>query len=146
MPLQISSESKEKLINRIKQNEGFEPCIYTDSRGYKTVGFGRNLDTKGLTLEESIYLLNNDLKDCERNLLKYLKDIYSSVNDARKTVLIELCFNLGITGLMQFKKFLSCLSKKDYESARLEMLDSIWAKQVGGRADRLAHVMETGVL
>ena len=48
-----------------------------------------------------------------------------------------MCFNLGITRLKKFKKFLTALSEKDWELAATEMMDSRWATQVKQRAVRL---------
>ena len=48
-----------------------------------------------------------------------------------------MCFNLGITRLLKFKKFLGALESKDYKTASEEMMDSRWATQVGPRAVRL---------
>ena len=46
-------------------------------------------------------------------------------------------FNLGITRLLKFKKFLAALEQHDWETAAVEMMDSRWATQVGPRATRL---------
>ena len=50
-------------------------------------------------------------------------------------------FNLGYDRLSKFKKFLYALKKGLYEDAANEMLDSLWAKQVGNRATQLAALM-----
>jgi len=48
-----------------------------------------------------------------------------------------MAFNLGITRLLNFKKFLGALELKHYKTAAEEMMDSRWATQVGPRATRL---------
>ena len=53
-------------------------------------------------------------------------------------------FNLGLTRLLKFKKFLAALEKKDYETAAIEMMDSRWAVQVKGRANRLRDKILSG--
>ena len=55
-----------------------------------------------------------------------------------------MCFNLGIGRLLNFRNFLSALQSGDHKAAAAEMLDSLWAKQVGARAQRLALQIETG--
>ena len=61
-----------------------------------------------------------------------------------KRVLANMCFNLGITRLLKFKKFLGALESKDYKTASEEMMDSRWATQVGPRADRLKQRVSNG--
>ena len=66
------------------------------------------------------------------------------MDDARLGVLIEMCYNLGLSGLAGFKKMLAAVEAGDYKKAAKEMLDSKWAFQVKGRAVELAKIMETG--
>ena len=56
-----------------------------------------------------------------------------------------MCFNMGITKLMTFKKMLRALDGADYAAAAKEMLNSRWAEQVKGRAAYLAGVMTSGI-
>ena len=56
-----------------------------------------------------------------------------------------MCFNMGIDTLLEFKNTLSFMQAGDYNSAANGMLSSLWAKQVGLRADNLAVMMRTGV-
>lgn len=55
-----------------------------------------------------------------------------------------MCFNVGVSGLLAFKRMLAACERGDYGRAAEEMLDSKWAKQVGGRADELARMMQEG--
>ena len=64
---------------------------------------------------------------------------------ARAEVLINMAFNLGITGLLKFRRALDAVRVDDYEAAATHMLDSRWASQVGRRAVELARQMRTGV-
>ena len=52
-----------------------------------------------------------------------------------------MIFNLGLTKLLNFKKFLGAMELGDYETAGKEMLDSRWAKQTPNRAKRMAERM-----
>jgi lysozyme len=58
--------------------------------------------------------------------------------------LVDMGFNLGVPRLMKFKRMWEAIEREDFEWAASEMLNSRWANQVGGRADRLAKVMEDG--
>jgi lysozyme len=64
--------------------------------------------------------------------------------DARRGVLVNMAYNLGVTGLLSFKKMLSAYKKGAFVEAAQHMLDSKWAKQVGDRAKRLAEQMRSG--
>lgn len=122
----------EKLKEILIKHEGSEQYAYEDSLGYITVGIGRCLDRrkgKGLSKREQLYLLQNDIDDCKRQLDPFVW--YQNLDDVRKCVMIELCFNLGIHGLMGFKKMIAAIKKNDFETAMMELLDSKWATQVG---------------
>jgi lysozyme len=58
-------------------------------------------------------------------------------------VLTEMVFNLGKTGLSEFKNFLAHIKQRDFDAASEEMLRSAWAKQVGDRAKTLAAVIKS---
>lgn len=101
-----------------------------------------NLDDKGLIREEAFALLDNDIAEVVRHLEQV--DEYHALDDARQTVLANMCFNLGFYGLMGFRKMWLALARHDYHEAAKQMLDSRWARQVGHRADELAQIMRTG--
>ena len=109
-----------------------------------TIGVGRNLDSLGLTEDEVMYLLTNDIVRCDKELLHNFK-WYSEMCRARQDAMINLCFNLGITRLLTFKKALQAMADKDYVKAADEFLDSKWATQVGSnRSDDIACMIRTG--
>lgn len=74
-----------------------------------------------------------------------LKEYYwfTTLDDIRQKVVIDMAFNLGVNGVLSFKNMIQALKEKDYDKAAEEMLDSLWAEQVGNRADRLAKMMRT---
>ena len=67
-----------------------------------------------------------------------------ALSPERQAVLVNMAFNLGIAGLLAFKRMLAACERGEYAAAAREMLDSVWAKQVGARAVRLAEQMRTG--
>lgn len=69
---------------------------------------------------------------------------WRGLDEVRKAILINMCFNLGLPRLMTFRKMLKALEDRNYELAAKEMLDSKWAKQVGNRAIELSEMMRTG--
>lgn len=132
-----------ELIDQIKRDEGLRLSPYKDSLGKLTIGYGRCLDTKGISKDEAEYLLANDLHEVQISLAEKLPWI-TDLTLARQAVLYNMAFNMGVPGLLKFKETLADIKAGFYASAAKEMLDSLWAKQVGPRAVRLARQMETG--
>lgn len=133
----------EKLAARIRKNEGLSYLPYRCSAGALTIGYGHNLDARGISIEAAELLLKQDLEIAEKEV-KNAFIWWPKLDDARLGVLIEMCYNLGISRLVGFKKMLSALEEGDYKKAAKEMLDSKWAFDVKGRARELAEIMQTG--
>ena len=64
--------------------------------------------------------------------------------EARRGVLIEMAYQMGLAGLLGFKRFLAAAREGRWADAAREMLDSRWARQTPERAERLAEIMEEG--
>jgi len=134
------------LKSQLLREEGAESCAYQDSLGYWTIGVGRLIDSRkggGLSPDEIDYLLDNDIKRNYEAVLAALPWI-EKLNDARQAVLIGMAFQMGLKGLLQFKRTLGSIEDGHYSEAAAEMMDSAWAKQTFGRAARMAKQMETG--
>lgn len=113
-------------------------------KGNLTLGIGRNLDSMGITVDESRYLVRNDIKRVSSELDKAIP-WWSGLAEARQRVLADMCFNMGITKLLGFHDTLNYTKAGDYVSAARSMLSSLWAKQTGRRADDDAGLMERGL-
>ena len=135
--------NRELLIYELSRDEAVRTKPYKDSVGKLTIGVGRNLDDKGLSKAEINILLNNDINDCESDLDRELP-WWRQLSDNRQRVLLNMCFNLGIPWLKGFKNMLRDVQNGLYDQAAVEMIDSLWARQVGGRAVRLAKLMKNG--
>jgi lysozyme len=133
----------EDLKDQLIRHEGLRLTVYDCPAGYKTIGVGRNLEGKGITEEEAMYLLDNDIKDFQESLSRELP-WFDSLDECRKNILTNMAFNLGISGLLKFKNTLLAVENKDWEEAASQMLDSKWAQQVGGRALELSGLMKSG--
>jgi len=122
---------------------------YKCSEGYLTIGFGRNIETNGISEAEAEFMLTNDLIACENELKD--EGWYNQLDETRRAVVLNMAFNLGKPTLLKFSKFIGRLSDNDYEGASKEMItgsdgvsESKWASQVGKRAYELAEQMRTG--
>jgi len=133
------------LLDMIKRHEGVRSKVYVCSGGYETIGVGRNISETGLGLDnkEIEYLLSNDIL----RIRKELEDEYpwfSRLDTVRQDALIDMSFNLGQTVLRKFKNALHAMSKKQYEQAADEFMDSRWSKQVGNRAVEVTNMIKYG--
>lgn len=147
------------VCQRLIIHEGLRLQPYFCSKKKLTIGVGRCIETNPFTAEEekvigdwqhgitkcsAMYLLQNDIKKIYKGLktkLKFFKDL----DEERQYALIDMAFNLGIDGLLQFKKMLKAIEKGEYKIASRECLNSKYAKDVGQRAQRIASTIETGV-
>jgi lysozyme len=117
------------------------------SGGPWTIGYGHAgadvLPTMRWTRDEADRTLRHDADAACTDLddrLPWWRDL----DPVRQDALANACFNLGITKLLGFKNTLRLLQDGQYEAAAGGMLQSLWARQVGDRAKRLAHMIETG--
>jgi len=137
-----------KLLELIKEqlvrHEGLRLTPYRCTADKLTIGIGRNLDDCGISQSEAYIMLINDIMNCEKQLQAKIPDIYNGLDEVRKSVLLNMCFNLGISGLLGFKNTLAFVKAGDWERAANNMLVSKWAKQVGRRAIELSELMRKG--
>lgn len=133
----------DRVKERLRKAEGLRLKPYVCPAGKLTIGYGRNIQDKGISIGEAEYLLDNDIKNAYRELKQNLPWV-EDLSENRQIVLLDMCFNLGMTGLLGFKRTLSFIEKGDYLKASQEMLKSKWAKQVGKRAVELSDLMRLG--
>ncbi len=134
---------KKHLLKQIMNDEGLRLEPYKDTVGKLTIGYGRNLDDVGISEAEAEYLLRSDLRRTINNLDSKLS-WWRNLTRNRQCAIANMCFNLGVGGLLTFEKMLEALKEKDYPLAADEALDSLWAKQVGDRAKRIADLIRHG--
>lgn len=141
MPL--DHEGERRLRDQLTLHEGLQLQPYIDTVGKITIGVGRNLDDKGISEAEAQYLLFNDMEEVKKSLSIALPWT-AQLDEIRYRVIFDMCFNLGITRLLQFKNTLAAVKRGDYTEAASLMLQSKWAIQVRKRATRLAAMMRSG--
>lgn len=134
-----------KYKQMTKDFEGLRLKPYRCTAGKLTIGYGRNLDDVGITKTEADMLFERDFAAAESEVRRLCKEFGIDVDnliEQRFYVLTDMMFNLGYTRLSQFKKLLQALKNGLYEDAAKEMMDSLWAKQVGNRAITLYNLMK----
>jgi len=131
------------LEDQLRRDEKVVLKPYKDSVGKLTIGIGRNLDDVGISNAEASVLLANDIAAAEANLEREFPWTIG-LDPVRKGALLNMTFNMGIGGLAEFRDFLAKMQAGNYSAAAGAMLDSLWARQVGPRAQRLAIQIESG--
>lgn len=137
------------IYDQLRRDEGVRLKVYTDTVGKLTIGVGRNLTDKGISEQEAEAMLTADVMEVREALSKngyqyFLGDSDDDPEVVRYDVLVNMAFNMGIHGLLQFRIMLRAYRDGDWETAAAEMLRSKWATQVGDRAHRLSEQMRTG--
>ena len=136
------------LIEQLMTDEGRimkngRHICYQDSEGIWTVGYGRNIQERGLSEEEAQMLLRNDIVSAIDDLMDNFS-WFPHVGPTRQEVFINMMFNLGLDKFKEFRRMIAAAEIGDYEQVAVEMMDSKWARQVGERAVRLRDKMLAG--
>ncbi len=127
----------------LHSEEGFRSKPYRCSEGKLTIGIGWNLDA-GISWEEAVLVLRLQVQRI-RSSLKTRLPWFVDLNEARQAALVSMAFQIGASGLLAFKKTLELIKQGNYQTASREMLNSKWAQQTPGRAQRTAYMMRYGV-
>lgn len=135
--------NRDQLVKELVHDEGLRLKVYPDSEEVPTVGVGRNLRDVGISESEAFILLNNDIDRTVQDLDRELP-WWRQLDEMRQHVLLNMAFNLGVKGLVTFRTTLAFIKHGMYEDAAVSMLKSLWAKQVGVRAERLSQQMRDG--
>lgn len=145
-PESSNSEMLTKGVDQIKRHEGLVLNAYQDHLGYWTIGYGRLIDKRkggGISEKEAEMLLENDVSAVVSSLSRQIT-FWNRLNDPRKAVLMNMAFQMGVGGLMKFKRTLAMIEAGEYAQAADNMLTSLWAKQTPRRAKEMANQMRTG--
>ncbi|HBA9627248.1 TPA: glycoside hydrolase family protein [Escherichia coli] len=153
------------MTDMIRYDEGEKLTIYKDSEGYYTIGVGHLL-TKSPSKEQALIeldklvghkahgyineqesdkILNDDINKATQQIGKTeLFNTYTIVDSVRRAALINMVFQLGINGVLKFKKMIAYMNTRQFDKAADEALDSLWAKQTPNRAKRVTDVIRYG--
>ncbi|GAA6844248.1 hypothetical protein CHC108_01130 [Helicobacter pylori] len=131
----------------IVDSEGFSPSIYTDKTEHPTIGYGYNLSVysyegKRITKPQAYGLLTDILKENHKALLSY--GWYKNLDAMRRMVILDLSYNLGLSGLLKFKQFIKAIEDKNYALAVERLQKSPYFNQVRKRALRNMEILKLG--
>ena len=134
----------ENLIDRLKAHEGYRRFAYECSEGRLTIGYGTMIENGGHGIPEPI---------AEALLTDYVNVIYAQMsahrwftdlNQARQECIVEMCYQLGVEGVSEFKNMISSLKAEIWLGAAEHALDSLWARQTPARAAEVARRLAAG--
>ncbi|WP_248322050.1 glycoside hydrolase family protein [Caballeronia sp. Sq4a] len=139
----------------LRRDEGvrYLPYLDTASPPRHTTGVGHNLEVSPLpagwrfplTDAQVTQLLERDISATLGKLDRALP-WWRQMDEVRQRVLANMCFNMGLAGLLTFKNTLAAMQRGSYAVAAAGMKNSAWYGQVKQRAVRLCQAMETGVM
>lgn len=125
------------VVESIVRHEGFRSVPYPDPiHGWKRPTFGHGITY--ITEDESLYIVRKRVRHIAEQLQQALP-FWTRLPDEVKDVLIEMAYQMGVGGVLRFRKTLDALEHGDYAKAAEEMLDSKWAHQTPKRALELAE-------
>lgn len=137
----------------IKLEESFRSKPYYCSEQFPTVGYGERVGNKNdplpnitRTEKESLDFVRKRIADTITRLSTLQPIAWSKCNLQRQAILISMVYQLGFTGVSNFKKMWSAIESNNFEEASKQMLDSLWAKQTKNRALRHSKTMKDGSL
>lgn len=152
----MSSVDVITMVAELTRDEGEVLKVYDDKTGNllhtgmtiggnPTIGIGRNLAGQGISAAEASYLLTNDIQTATAALDANLP-WWENLDPVRQRVLVNMCFNLGIAGLLGFPYFLAAMQADDWQEAANQMEQSAWWNEVGPRAVRLQYMVLNGAV
>ena len=140
----------DKLREELKEDEGCKYEIYLDHLGLPTHGIGHLITEWDEEYEKEVGTpvseerVNNCFQTDIHGTIKDCKILYSNFDELPgevQLILGNMMFNLGRPRLSKFVKFRKAINNNDWQEAKIQMLDSKWAKQVPNRANRLSERM-----
>jgi lysozyme len=126
------------LIQSIKESEGYRGMPYDDHLGNPTIGFGTLLP---LNEVEATILLKHRL-DVMRARVASNWNAYNRMPDNVKAMVLEMAYQLGVSGFFKFKKMIRALEKNDWQTAYDEGIASLWHEQTPKRSERVLSVLK----
>lgn len=136
-------------VEELKRSEGWRGKPYLCPLGFPTVGWGFRIGPQGADIKQYQFTLPQAVGDLwlqelvEQVALRIAPQLVG-LSEPRQVVLVCMAYQMGVDGLLAFKKMLAAAAKGDYTTAAAEMLNSRWARQTPTRAQRMAKQMETG--
>lgn len=139
----------ELVLARLTTEEGFKSFLYDDltglpvkaPKGNATIGFGCNVQA-GWTSKFAWAVMKVQVLELQDQLL--LLPWYLALNYVRRSVILDIGFNDGYDGLMNFPNMIKALEAKNWRQAQIEchVKNAVLQK----RYTLLSNLLLTGVV
>lgn len=141
--LSLSLDAISAITHDLVVEEGYRRHTYLDTKDNETIGYGFLL-SEGLYENECDFILKNRISMCEKDLVAFFPQ-YIELKEARKVVLLDMCYNLGMPKLMKFTDLFNAIKVHDYVAAGQAIWNSLAAKELPDRYKNLMNRMVAGV-
>ncbi len=136
------------IVDDLVRDEGFKPMAYRDHLGKLTLGIGFLIDpdepgAQPMPRNVANLWMMEILKSVKAELDTVLP-WWRALSDARQRALLNMAYQLGVAGLLKFKKTLEHMEATDFDAAASEALRSKWARQTPARAQRIYLLIKNG--
>ena len=141
------------VMQLLMVNEGFRSDPYK-IQGIWHIGYGYNLEARMPDLDNytsmkwtkgyAFYRLEADVRLIDRRL-RARYSCYKRLPLKAKVVLIDMAYNMGISGLMEFEELLAALCVQDYTAAEEAINDSEYVSDVPNRAAKNIKILKVGI-
>jgi len=133
----------DKIKDMMIRHEGLRLTPYRCTVNKLTLGVGRNIEDVGITKEEALFLLNNDINLCVTDLWDIFNEIdeFSEIPENIQMVLVNMRFQLGPSRFRKFKKMIAAVKESNWPEMIIQMKDSRWYKQTTNRANDLISMV-----
>ena len=142
MNLNNNIEFAKKAEGEVRLSNGCHKLYKCPSDKW-TIGYGYNIEDNGLPENIAQILLKRMLGDSVL-ILESNINCWQNLDTVRKSVLVDMCFNMGWPTLSHFKNMIEAVNVGDYKKASKEMINSKWYRQTGNRSKLLVKSMESG--
>jgi lysozyme len=152
LPIHLERRVRESLMG----HEGLVLKAYDDAtgrvihpgtavKGWATIGYGRNLVGRGITLAEAEILLDNDLRVVETELNRHFPS-WRTWPEARQWAVFELGYNLGVARFVaNWPNTVAAIHAGNWQQVAATLSGSKWRQQVGdGRALPIIRAIHRG--
>ena len=133
----------DELLGDLRRDEGWRESPYRDSLGFLTIGYGFLIDErKDVTLPKQVGDLWLEVVAQSKwlDLVDRRPWLMTQPEDVQRA-LANMAYQLGVNGVLGFKRMLAALEAGAREAAAGEALDSTWAKQTPARAERVTKLI-----
>lgn len=135
----MKQETFKQLKDHIKEYEGLSNVLYKCTSNKVSIGYGRNLEDVGISKDEAEYLLKNDIDIALDEVSEHFD--MPNLPEPAQIVLVDMCFNMGISRLLNFRNMIQAIQEDDWDKAADELLDSKYAAQTKRRARMNASLL-----